>query len=145
MGNRAAARTPRRQLPTEVRGRKAWARGQQHCHSSGCSQLCPWGPYLCRLGPWVWGRRGPWDQGLWPHNTNWHHQEVTCCPDSHPSLALRLMCQPHSWVALTSTRPALETPSHSRRQGSCVSGGSADQVDPHPWSPWNGCQGHCAA
>ena len=53
MGNRAAARIPRRQLPTEVRGRKAWARGQQHCHSSGRSQLCPWGPYLCRLGPWV--------------------------------------------------------------------------------------------
>lgn len=63
MGNRAAARIPRRQLPTEVRGRKAWARGQQHCHSSGCSQLCPWGPYLCRLGPWVWGRRGRGTRG----------------------------------------------------------------------------------
>lgn len=49
----------------------------------------------------------------------WHHQEVTCYPGSHPSLALRLTCQPYSWVALTCSQPAPEAaPSTKPTQGS---------------------------
>lgn len=115
MSNRAAARSPRRQLPTGVGGRKVPARGQQYCHTSGRSQLCLWGPYLCRLGPWAWGRGGPWgcsrprlppDRGLSSPYTDRHHREVTCCPEGHLSLALRLSCQPHPRRALTRAQPS---------------------------------------
>lgn len=109
MSNRAAARSPTGQLPTGVRGRKVLARGRQYRQTSGCSQLCLWGPYVCRLGPWARGRRGPWgrsrprlppDQGLSSPYTNRHHQEVMCCPEGHLSLALRLSCQPYPWGGL---------------------------------------------
>lgn len=56
---------------------------------------------------WALSRpRLPPDLGLSPHDTDWHHQEVTCYPDGHPSLALRLTCQPYSWVALTCSQPS---------------------------------------